>query len=94
MATAALSEAVITRARGQAQRIGATAALRAEVRAGAATLDILESIIMPGLVGNPNLLSAWRATRRVVMRAGGGEEGPAVAPVQPPVQQIPLPAAS
>ena len=85
-----VSGSIDTRAESRGRRVGATAGLSAEDKKGRNALAILDTLVVPMLGTNDQLLAEWRSLKRVDHKPGRviGQTTPAPTPVPTPVTPV------
>jgi hypothetical protein len=81
-----LAGAIPVRVEGQRRRKTATEAVTKLVKAGIASVDVLDAIVTPRLAGQPQLLGAWKSVKRTIEFGGGLSVGSGEEEVTPVVK--------
>ena len=76
--------AVDTRAEYRVSGVSATAGVSALLRQGRQAVHVLDSMVVPQLTGNDQLLAGWRNAKRVVSKPGTASSGTTPAPTPAP----------
>ncbi len=81
----ALNQSLDTRAKSDGRSVGATTALDGLERPARAAIRVLDSLVLPFIVGNDRLLGEWRAAKRIHRKTGPASGSPAGGATPTPV---------